>query len=171
MSFGAWLKAHYEDKGPAKWPVFLLELASSVVLFLLMLITCVDVVGRYLFASPLPGATELTEIGLAVMVFAAIPVITWCGGHIVVDLLDRVLGQSVVKGLNVLAALVISASLYFVGDRIYDMGARSLSRGTITEYLAIPTGYLVQYIAVMSWITAAGMLTYGLYRTLFMRAQ
>ena len=80
MSFGAWLKVHYEDKGPAKWPVFLLELLASVVLFLLMLITCIDVVGRYLFASPLPGATELTEVGLAIMVFAAIPVITWCGG-------------------------------------------------------------------------------------------
>jgi len=171
MSFGAWLKVHYEDKGPAKWPVFLLELLASVVLFLLMLITCIDVVGRYLFASPLPGATELTEVGLAIMVFAAIPVITWCGGHIVVDLLDRVLGRRVVKGLNVLAALVISGSFYFIGSRIYDMGARSLSRGTMTEYLGIPTGYIVQYIAVMSWITAAGMITYGLYRALFGRHQ
>ena len=167
MSFSAWIKAHYDEKGPAKWLAFFLEAVSSLVLFTLMALTCVDVVGRYLFNSPLHGGTELTEIGLAVMVFAAMPVITWRGGHIVVDLLDRFLGSKVVKALSLFAALVMSTSLYFLALRIFELGERSIRRGVVTEFLAMPTGYIVQYIAIMSWATAAGMITYGVYRILF----
>ncbi|WP_010324211.1 TRAP transporter small permease [Marinobacterium stanieri] len=167
MSFSAWFNAHYDEKGPAKWLAFFLEAVSSLVLFTLMALTCVDVVGRYLFNSPLHGGTELTEIGLAVMVFAAMPVITWRGGHIVVDLLDRFLGSKVVKALSLFAALVMSTSLYFLALRIFELGERSIRRGVVTEFLAMPTGYIVQYIAIMSWATAAGMITYGVYRILF----
>lgn|SRR5690554_1077967 len=167
MSFGAWMKAHYDEKGPAKWLAFFLELVSSAVLFMLMALTCVDVVGRYLFNSPLHGGTELTEIGLAVMVFAAMPVVTWRGGHIVVDLLDRFLGPVLVKILSLLAAAAISGSLYFLAWRILELGERSIKRGVVTEFLGMPSGYVVIYIAIMSWATALGMITYGVYRILF----
>ena len=167
MSFSAWFNAHYDEKGPAKWLAFFLEAVSSLVLFFLMALTCVDVVGRYLFNSPLHGGTEMTEIGLAVMVFAAMPVITWRGGHIVVDLLDRFLGSKIVKALSLFAALVMSTSLYFLAWRIFELGERSIRRGVVTEFLAMPSGYVVQYIAIMSWATALGMITYGVYRILF----
>ncbi len=167
MSFGAWLKTHYDEKGPVRWLAFFLEVVSASVLFFLMALTCVDVFGRYLFNSPLHGGTEMTEIGLAVMVFAAMPVITWRGGHIVVDLLDRFLGSKVVKVLSLFAALVMSSSLYFLALRIFELGERSIRRGVVTEFLAMPTGYIVQYIAIMSWATAFGMITYGVYRILF----
>ncbi len=167
MSFSAWIKAHYDEKGPVRWLAFFLEVVSASVLFFLMALTCVDVVGRYLFNSPLHGGTEMTEIGLAVMVFAAMPVITWRGGHIVVDLLDRFLGSKIVKVLSLFAALVMSSSLYFLALRIFEQGERSIRRGVVTEFLAMPTGYIVQYIAIMSWATALGMITYGVYRILF----
>ncbi len=167
MSFSAWLKAHYDEKGPARWLAFFLEGAAALVLFVLMALTCVDVLGRYLFNSPLHGGTEMTEIGLAVMVFAAMPVITWRGGHIVVDLLDRFLGGKVVKVLSLFAALVMSSSWYFLALRIFEQGERSIRRGVVTEFLEMPTGYVVQYIAIMSWVTAFGMITYGVYRILF----
>src|SRR5690625_3627836 len=88
MAFVTWLNRHYEERGPLKWLAFLLELLAAVALFLLMCLTCIDVVGRYFFSRPLIGATELTEIGLSFVIFAAMPVITWRGGHIVVDLID-----------------------------------------------------------------------------------
>jgi TRAP-type C4-dicarboxylate transport system permease small subunit len=167
MSFSAWLNAHYDEKGPVRWLAFFLEVVSASVLFFLMALTCVDVFGRYLFNSPVHGGTEMTEIGLAVMVFAAMPVITWRGGHIVVDLLDRFLGSKLVKVLSLLAALVMSSSLYFLALRIFELGERSIRRGVVTEFLAMPAGYVVQYIAIMSWATALGMITYGVYRILF----
>ncbi|PFG11227.1 TRAP transporter small permease [Marinobacter sp. LV10MA510-1] len=167
MSLATWVNSHYSEKGPAKWLVFLLELVAASVLFLLMLTTCLDVAGRYLFNSPVLGATELTRLGLALMVFAAMPVITYRGGHIVVDLLDNVLGQKVLKVLGLVSALVISSSMYFLGVRIFELGERSIRRGVVTEFLGLPSGYIAEYIAIMSWLTAATMITLGVYRVLF----
>jgi TRAP-type C4-dicarboxylate transport system permease small subunit len=132
-----------------------------------MLTTCLDVAGRYLFNSPLPGATELTRLGLALMVFAAMPVVTYRGGHIVVDLLDHILGPMVLKILGLISALLISSSMYFLGVRIFEIGERSIRRGVVTEFLGLPSGYIAEYIAIMSWLTAAAMITLGVYRVLF----
>jgi len=167
MSFVAWLKAHYDEKGPVRWLAFLLELIAAVMLMALMLITCIDVVGRYVFNNPLPGSVELTEIGMALMVFAAMPVVTWRGAHVVVDLLDRYLNSLVVKVLALISAVTIAVSFYYLGRRIYQLGERSLRRGEVTEFLGISTGYVVQYIAIMSWATAFGVITYGVYRIFF----
>lgn len=167
MSFVAWLKAHYDEKGPVRWLAFLLELIAAVMLMALMLITCIDVVGRYVFNNPLPGSVELTQIGMALMVFAAMPVVTWRGGHVVVDLLDRFLTGAVMKSLALLSAAVITISFYYLGHRIYQLGERSLRRGEVTEFLSIPLGFVMQYIAIMSWATAFGMITYGVYRIFF----
>jgi len=163
MAFSAWLTAHYEEKGPVRWLAFALELVAAVTLFLLMFLTCADVVGRYFFGNSVDGTTELTEIGIAILVFAEMPVITWRGGHVVVDILDKMWGSVALKVLGLLSAFLMSSAMYFLGVRIFELAARSLRRGEITELLEIPVGYIVQYIAVMSWATAALMITYGIY--------
>ncbi|MBR9869497.1 MAG: TRAP transporter small permease subunit, partial [Oceanospirillales bacterium] len=119
-------------------------------------------------SNAVDGATELTEMSLAILVFAEMPVITWRGGHVVVDILDRVLGGTLIKVLGLLSALLISTSLYFLAVRIHELAVRSNSRGEVTEFLQIPVGYIVDYIAIMSWATAALMITYGIYRLLFL---
>lgn len=163
MGFSAWLTAHYEEQGPVRWLAFALELVAALTLFFLMMLTCVDVAGRYFFGNAVDGATEMTEIGIALMVFAEMPVITWRGGHVAVDILDRMWGSVMLKVLALLSALIISTSMYVLGDRIFDLAARSLRRDEVTELLQIPVGYIVQYIAFMSWATAALMITYGIY--------
>lgn len=168
MSFSAWLAAHYEEKGPVKWLAFSLELIAAAALFFLMVLTCADVFGRYFFSNAVDGATEMTELGIAILVFAEMPVITWRGGHIVVDILDRMLGSTLIKLLGLLSAFLMSTSLYFLAGRIYELAERSISREEVTEYLEMPVGYIIQYIAIMSWVTAAAMITYGVYRLLFL---
>ncbi|MGY0219060.1 TRAP transporter small permease [Endozoicomonadaceae bacterium StTr2] len=164
MSLSAWVRAHYDEAGPVRWLAFALEVVAAVVLFLLMVMTCIDVGGRYLFNNSVDGVTELTELALAIMLFAEMPVMTWRGGHVVVDMLDKYLGSVVIKVLGLVAAFAISTSMYFLGVRIFQLAERSLRRGVVTEYLELPTGYIVQYIATMSWVTAFGMISYGIYR-------
>lgn len=107
-------------------------------------------------------------MGIAILVFAEMPVITWRAGHVVVDILDRWMSNSLIKALGLLSAFLIASSLYFLADRIYYLAARALRREEVTEYLQIPVGHIVEYIAIMSWITAAAMITYGVYRLLFL---
>ena len=62
--------------------------ASSLVLFALMVMTCIDVIGRYFFNSPLDGATELTQLMMGLIVFAILPTVCYREEHVSVDLLD-----------------------------------------------------------------------------------
>jgi len=163
MSFTDWINNHYPEKGPIKFVAFTLEAIAAITLFSLMLLTCADVAGRYFFSNSIDGTTELTEIAIAVMIFAVLPVITWRGGHVVVDILDSFFNNDIIKALSLLAALLISSTLYFLGVRIFQLAERSLRREEITEYLELPVGYIVHYIAIMSWITAALMISYGVF--------
>lgn len=166
MALSAWITAHYEEKGPVAWLAFFLELIAAVTLFFLMALTCADVFGRYFLDNAVDGTTELTEMGIAILVFAELPIVTWRGGHVVVDILDRAMGSTVIKVLGLLSAFLMSTSLYFLAVRIYELAARSHRRGEVTEYLQMPVGYIVEYIAIMSWVTAGAMITYGIYRLL-----
>jgi TRAP-type C4-dicarboxylate transport system permease small subunit len=166
MPLRGWIEKHYPEPNIYRWVGLLLEGISAAVLFFLMALTCCDVIGRYLFNNSINGAFEITQMGLAIMVFAQMPVITWRGGHVVVDLLDHLLGHRIIKILGIFSVFIVSTSFYFLAVRIYELAGRSLRRGEVTEYLHIPTGYLAQYIAIMSWVTAACMLTYGAYRVL-----
>ena len=169
MAFASWFKSHYSEPGPIGWVAFILEVIAASGLFFLMLLTCVDVGGRYLFNNSVDGAVEITQIGLAIVVFAEMPVVTWRGGHILVDLLDSFVSLTVIKVLSLFSALIIASSFYVVAVRIWQLGERQLRRGVVTEFLQLPSGYLVEYIAIMSWFTAAGMLTYGMYRIITMK--
>ncbi len=127
-----------------------------------MVITCIDVFGRYVFNSPLTGSVELTEMALGILVFSVFPINAWRNEHIVVDLLDRFTPPIVhllrTAVLNVIAAL----ALYFLGQRIIVLGNRSLEYGEVTEYLAIPLGWVINFIGVMCWLTAFSLLTLGI---------
>ena len=166
MTFSAWLAAHYEEKGPVAWLAFFLELIAALTLFFLMMLTCADVFGRYFLGNAVDGATELTEMGIAILVFAEMPVITWRGGQVVVDILDRWMSNTVLKVLGLISAFLISTSLYFLAERILYLANRSFRREEVTEYLQWPVGYIIEYVGIMSWVTAGAMITYGVYRQL-----
>lgn len=166
MVLSDWVSEHYEEKGPVKWLAFSLECVTASVLMGLMLLTCADVVGRYFFNNAVDGAVEITELALAIVVFAEMPVITWRGGHVIVGLLDRYMSNVLVKVLGLLSALLVSGAFYALAGRMMYTAERSLRREVVTEYLEMPVGYIVQCISVMSYLCAVAMVTYGIYRIL-----
>ena len=67
-----------------------LAVLGGVLLMALMGMTVTDVIGRYLFNAPLRGATELTELLLAAVVFLGLPAVALADEHVTVDLVtDR----------------------------------------------------------------------------------
>ncbi|MDK6201906.1 TRAP transporter small permease [Oligella urethralis] len=171
MPFASWFNKYYEERGLQRWLAFFFDLISSIVLFALMVLTCADVIGRYFLHSPILGATELTKIGLAVVVFTSLPVITWKGGQIVVDLIDNFFSSKIIRLIAAISSVLVAISLYFVAFRIYAIGARTLKRGIVTDFLYIPTGYVIQYIAIFSWITALGLVLFTVLNAFKRRAQ
>ena len=61
----------------------------------MMLVTAVDVAGRYLFNKPIAGGFELTEILLAALIYCGLPLVSARRDHIVIDTFDPLFSRGV----------------------------------------------------------------------------
>ena len=146
--------------------VLFLHGVAAFTLLALMLITCVDVFGRYLFNNPLTGSTELTEIAVGIVIFSVFPIVSWRNEHVVVDILDGYFSPKIHMIRTIFINLLISIALVYLAQRIWVLGQRSIGYGEVTEYLAIPLGWMMIFIAVMCWVSALAVLTLGIYRAI-----
>ncbi|WP_232830398.1 TRAP transporter small permease [Oceanicella sp. SM1341] len=139
------------DRGAAGALMRVLAIASTLLILALTAVTCVDVVGRYWFNTPLAGAFELTELLLGALVFAALPLCTRDGGHVEVDLLGMMLGPRGAGLLtafgNLFAALVLAVFAWRLGVEALRLGAD----GAVTNALRLP-------MAPVAWFAAFGCL-------------
>ncbi|GHD64106.1 hypothetical protein GCM10017083_55440 [Thalassobaculum fulvum] len=132
-----------------------LKLVASVLLFAMMLVTFVDVVGRYLFASPLPGAFELTEVLLGLIVFAGLPIVTWRSEHVTVDLLTVRLPAPTRRLLVRVAALATALVLAMLAWRLSTTASDLLGYGDATVFLGIPLGPVAGAMAALAAVAGA----------------
>lgn len=132
-----------------------LGIASAALLVALMLITVVDVVLRYLFAAPLRGAFELTELMLLVLIFAGLPLVSRADEHVTMDFVDRLLPprgrRVVVRAVHVLTAAVMLLLAWIVWLK----AGKIAGYGDTTESLRIPIAPFVQFMAAMIAATGA----------------
>lgn len=131
-----------------------LDGVAGVTLFLLMLLTTVDVVGRYFFNLPVRGSVELTQLMLASVVFLALPTVCWREEHVSIDLLDAVLPKRLIWLRQLIVNLIVSVTLAVMSRRVWALGERAFEWGDVTEFLRIDTGYLIYLIAIMLGLSA-----------------
>lgn len=131
-----------------------LEGVAGATLFAMMLLTTLDVGGRYFFNSPILGAVELTQLMLAAVVFLSLPVVCWREEHVSVDLLDAIFPKRLIWIRQVLVNLIITAALWVMAGRVWALGVRAFDWGDVTEFLRIQTGYLIYLIAAMLAVSA-----------------
>ena len=120
--------------------------------FLLMglaALTVVDVVGRYVFTAPLPGAFELTQLMLGALVFAALPLATMTGEHVAVDALYDASPPRVQTAMMWLCGAATTAALWVIAWRLAAYSARLANDEAVTDALLVP-------LAPLGWF-AAGM--------------
>ena len=119
--------------------------------------TVIDVIGRF-FGTPLSGGTELTEFGLALVIFAALPAVSWRREHVAVDLLDRHTPAAVHRWRQVVIDVLFALCLAALSKRIWELALRSWKREEVSEFLSIELGWIFAYIALMCALTALGLL-------------
>ncbi|MGB7318962.1 MAG: TRAP transporter small permease subunit [Planktotalea sp.] len=138
-------------------------IVASIALFALMCLTFADVLMRSIFNAPIEAATELIRMGIALIVFAALPVLSARNGHIAVDLLDGPFQRfKLERWRDAAVALACAAMLWWPAGRVVDLAKRAKSYGDVTEYLEIPTYFVACFIAVMIYVTAAALVARAL---------
>ncbi|MGI9371506.1 MAG: TRAP transporter small permease [Hyphomicrobiales bacterium] len=139
------------------------SLLAAAALFILMVMTFFDVLLRSIFNNPIESATELTRLLMAITVFSALPVISWRGGHVVVDLLDPMFSPAAARLRNIAVDLVSGTCLIWPAFRVWQLAERAAQYGDTTEYLQIPQFYIATFIAISAFATALVLLLRGLF--------
>ena len=142
-----------------RWPAldYVLGTASILLLIGLTLLTCVDVVGRYGFNAPVNGAFELTQMMLAALIFAALPMTTAAGQHVEVEVLTSAMGSRGNRYLAALGQLVTAVVLFALCWRLWVYADRLAHDGAVTNSLALslaPIGYLAALSCALSGLIA-----------------
>lgn len=127
---------------------------AALALFAMMWLTVIDVVGRKFFDNSLVGAVELTEIFMMLTIFIGLPLTSRAGEHIVFDLLDQVLPESMRRLQRAVSQLITSLLLLGGAWVVADRAARTTEYGDVTSQLEIPLGPFHYLIAALLLVTA-----------------
>jgi TRAP-type C4-dicarboxylate transport system permease small subunit len=130
---------------------------AATVLFLLMLVTCVDVFGRY-FNKPLFGGFELTELLLAALIFTGLPLVTLRNDHVTVDLFDAVTPDWLLQIQHVVACGVGMVCTAFLSWRLWLRGEHMAIAGETTAQLKIQLSWLTYSMSILMALTALALL-------------
>lgn len=128
-----------------------LEGLGALALLALMGVVLVDVVGRYIWNSPLAWGTEMLEVSLAVSIFLMFPILILKRGHVTVDLISL---PTMVRVQHFLSDLI--------GAVLFGTVAWSLGRQTVrvaefnetTPVLHFPLSIALGFLAVLAGLTA-----------------
>lgn len=134
---------------------YTLEGAAGIALLAMMLITAVDVTGRYFFGMSIMGSVELIQLLLASVVFLAFPVVCWREEHVTIDLLDPIFPRALVWLRQAAMNALCAAALWVMAPTIWSLAERAFDWNDTTQFLEIPLGYLIALIAVMTAVSAA----------------
>ncbi|HTQ73723.1 MAG TPA: TRAP transporter small permease [Burkholderiales bacterium] len=134
-----------------------LGLVAAALMLCLMLLTCVDVVGRYFFNTPVTGGFEMTELLLAALIFAGLPLVTLRSEHIVVDLLDPVTPHWLFRAQHVLATLIGIACTGYLAWRLGLRAEELALRGETTSQLGFRLSWLTWAMSLLMALTAAAL--------------
>ena len=129
-------------------------LLAGVALFAIMALTLFDVLGRKLLSRSIPGSLELTEILMVVVIFAALPLVSLHGEHVVFDSLDHLLPRWLRRLQQALVDLACAGALAGLAWLMWDKATAMASYGDTTAQLQLPLGPFVQLMAVLCAVTA-----------------
>jgi TRAP-type C4-dicarboxylate transport system permease small subunit len=130
-----------------------LGVASSVLLFGMMLLTFVDVVARYLLNRPIRGGFEITELVLLVLIFAGLPLVSHADEHVTMDFIDRILPPAALRVLVRVVHALCAALMFFLTWQVWIKAGRIASYGDTTDVLRITIGPFVYFMDAMIAVT------------------
>lgn len=122
-----------------------------------VIVICVDVTGRF-FGVPLLGAQDITTMAMVIVVFGGM---AWCdkiGGHISVDIFEKVMSRGAVRLGDLISALLGAAIFLGIAWTVWESAKLSQLLNLATNIIRLPKVWFQYAVVAMSLVTALGML-------------
>lgn len=148
---------HHTLEKLLRWSTGLL---AAMALFTIMWLTLFDVSGRKFLNHSVPGGLELTEILMVVVIFGAMPLVSWRGEHVVFDSLDHMIPGWLKSIQNRLIELICALTFGGLALLLMQRAQRFAEYGDTTVYLQFS-------IAPVAWLMAGLLVITALVHLLF----
>jgi TRAP-type C4-dicarboxylate transport system permease small subunit len=130
-----------------------LGVLAGTALFALMLLTFADVMGRKFWVS-IPGALELTEMLMVVVVFAGLPLVAWHGRHVGFDLADTWYRGRAARWSGGFMEAACALACGALAAAAWRHAGRTLADGEVSTHLKLPLGAFIYLMAVLLALAA-----------------
>ncbi|MBO6814867.1 MAG: TRAP transporter small permease [Rhizobiaceae bacterium] len=141
---------------------------ACIFLFVMMLVTFMDVIGRYFFYLPLPAAYEIVSLLMPGVIFCALPITCLREDNVTVDILDNMIPDAVGRIQRVIVNLISAGVMALVTWRLWIRSVDQRDFSEVTDALLIPLwpvslamcalsaiATLAIFIVAISWATSA----------------
>ena len=132
-----------------------LEIISATLLSVMMALTFVDVIGRYVFTAPVFGAAEMIQFLLAMTIFGGLSLINASDSHITVELFEPWLKRHIprlqpviVQSFSVLVMAIIAWQLTVFAIEAHELGSFTV----VLEWPLVAVAGTVAGLSVVSLI-------------------
>lgn len=131
-----------------------LAIAGGLITVALSLVVTASVLARWLANSGVKGDFEIVQIGLALSVFAFLPLCQSRRGNIMVDTFTTRLPDIVQRGLDAFWDLVLGGFAALIAWRLWLGAGEAMSSNTSSMVLALPIGWAIGACSVMAGLLA-----------------
>ncbi len=127
---------------------------AATALFAIMALTLIDVSGRKVISTSVPGSLELTELLMVVVIFAGLPLVSLRGEHVVFDSLDPLIARSLRRAQGVVVDLFVAALLLGMAWLMWVKAGQMGEYGDTTAQLKIAQSPFVYLMSALLGLTS-----------------
>ncbi len=131
-----------------------LNTVGAAMLFIMPLPVFFDVASRLIFSGSIPGAIEIEEFMLVIIVFCGLAHTQANGGHINIDLLVSKLSEDIRHIIAFCVNLICALLFGLMASQLIMMGLKKISNNELSFTLEIPVHYF-RFIAAAGVIVLA----------------
>ncbi len=141
------------DVAVERWASRTLGAVTALTLFTMMMLTFIDVAGRYLLKQPVYGAYEITEFLMGVLIFSGLPILCAREGHVTIDVFDSFfVSRRAFQIYRAFVNLISAGVLGVLAWRMFVQAGELSKNNEVTMTLKIPHG---PFAMAFSFLAAA----------------
>lgn len=144
---------------------FILDSLCVALLVLMTTVTTIDVVGRYIFHSPIYGAFEANELLMALLVFTAFPRASWHRKHLTVTILDSLVSPTIRKFQEISISIISGGGLAILSYYLWQHGIQLAEYRDMSNALQTPLAPFAFMISIFTGFAALASFAHSIIKS------
>lgn len=129
------------------------EIVTALLLFIMMMLTFADVIGRYIFTAPIFGAAEMIQFLLAMTIFGGLCLVNARDEHITVELFEAPLDRLFPVARRIVVQIFSVAIMALIAYQLYQFALDAQRIGSKTVVLEWPFANVALAVAGLSVVS------------------